>query len=42
MSIEDFIYVLNFLTKSKSYEIGLLGGEPTLHPNFLDFLDILN
>jgi uncharacterized radical SAM superfamily Fe-S cluster-containing enzyme len=41
MSFTDFVYVLNFLKKSRDPNVRLIGGEPTLHPNFLDFVDIV-
>jgi radical SAM protein with 4Fe4S-binding SPASM domain len=39
-NINDFIKVVNWLEKNKRsiYRIGFLGGEPTTHPNFTDFL----
>jgi cyclic pyranopterin phosphate synthase len=34
MSRDDFRYVLDFLDRSKAEFVSLLGGEPTLHPEF--------
>ena len=42
MTKEDFIKAVTFSLKSEHYQIRLLGGEPTLHPQFIEFLDILN
>lgn len=38
MSHESYNDIVNFLSLSKTDHISLLGGEPTLHPNFNDFL----
>ncbi len=41
MSLSDFIKVVEFNEQSKSHRIAIIGGEPTIHPQFLDFLEIL-
>jgi hypothetical protein len=38
---DDLIYVADFLEASKEKSISLLGGEPTLHPDFVDFVSYL-
>ena len=38
LSWEDLIYIANFFQQSMMNHMSLLGGEPTLHPNFVDFL----
>lgn len=38
MSCENFDYILNFLKNNNITTVKLLGGEPTLHPNFNYFL----
>lgn len=38
MSIQNFNTVINFLKKSNIKVLKLLGGEPTLHPNFVDIV----
>lgn len=38
LSWEDLIYLADFLESSGERRISLLGGEPTLHPEFTDFL----
>lgn len=38
MDIEDFRWLLKFLKKSNRSEVRLIGGEPTLHPHFLEIL----
>ena len=35
---ETFEHIVRFLKNSHSHEIGLIGGEPTLHPKFEDIL----
>lgn len=40
MSISDFEYVADFFVKSGVNEISLLGGEPTLHSQFKQVIDI--
>lgn len=34
ISIEDFCYCLDFLRRSNEHHLGIIGGEPTLHPHF--------
>lgn len=38
LSWEDLIYLADFLEKSGEKRVGILGGEPTLHPGFNDYL----
>jgi len=38
ISWEDLIYVVDLLEMAKERSISLLGGEPTLHPQFLEFV----
>ena len=38
LSLKDFRWLLEFLKNSKDGNIRLIGGEPTLHPNFTDFI----
>lgn len=38
---ENFLKAVNFLTKEDVTRLGLIGGEPTLHPKFKDFLEYL-
>ena len=35
---ENFLYIVDFFEASGDKHISLLGGEPTLHPHFCDFL----
>lgn len=42
MSWENFIYLADFLAASGEKTISLLGGEPTLHPDFVDYILYLN
>lgn len=39
MSLENLRYVLSFLKKSDIHEFRCIGGEPTLHPKFIDMLN---
>ncbi|MFR4579820.1 radical SAM protein [Clostridium sp.] len=41
ISKENFIKAINFLTHDDVARVGLIGGEPTLHPYFKDFLEYL-
>ena len=41
ISIENFKKAYNFIKTEKGERLGLIGGEPTLHPHFDDFLDII-
>lgn len=41
ISLPDFEKCLKFLQRSRLRVISLLGGEPTLHPDFLGILDLL-
>ena len=38
MSWENLIYIADFLKASGHRQISLLGGEPTIHPDFVDFV----
>jgi len=38
MSITDFRWLLDFLRESNMREVRLIGGEPTLHPRFVQLL----
>ena len=38
LSWENLIYVTEFLIKSGEHHVSLLGGEPTLHPDFVPFV----
>ncbi|MDA3894331.1 MAG: radical SAM protein [Salinivirgaceae bacterium] len=40
MTIDLFQTALNYLKRSGIKQVRLLGGEPTLHPNFVNFVDI--
>ena len=39
ISTENFKKAVNFIIKSGEKKIGLIGGEPTLHPDFLKLID---
>lgn len=39
--IQDFIKAVSFLTREGKCQIGLIGGEPTLHPGFQVILEML-
>lgn len=41
ITTNNFNKALNFLTTSGNSNIGLIGGEPTIHPQFGEFLEIL-
>lgn len=41
ISLENLMTLIRFLKKSKSDSLGVLGGEPTLHPRFGKFMKIL-
>ena len=38
LSWDDFMYVVDFFELSKNKHLALLGGEPTLHPNFVEYI----
>ena len=40
MSLDDYSKLLDFIGKTPHDKIGILGGEPTLHPNFIDIIKI--
>lgn len=41
ISLDNFRYILEFFKKSGRSEIGLLGGEPTLHTSFIQIIELL-
>lgn len=42
MSVEDYRKVLEFLSRSPRNYVGIIGGEPTLHPDFKEILKETN
>ncbi len=42
ITTENFIRALDFIKTSPQERVGLIGGEPTLHPEFKTFLELLN
>lgn len=40
MSLEDYTKLLDFILKNPMDKIGIIGGEPTLHPQFLEILKL--
>lgn len=38
LSWENLIYIADFLESSGNRQVSLLGGEPTIHPRFVDFV----
>lgn len=42
IKLNDFYQILAFLNQSPNQRIGLIGGEPCLHPKFQDILSVLN
>jgi len=42
LSWEDFIYIVDLFVSDPRRHLALLGGEPTLHPRFVDFILYLN
>lgn len=36
--MEDFEWLLDFLKRSGENQVRLIGGEPTLHPQFIKFV----
>ena len=38
LSLDNFRWLLDFIEKSGQDQVRMLGGESTLHPNFIDFL----
>ena len=43
IDLDDFREMLRFLSKTPDNHVGIIGGEPTLHPNFSDILkEVLN
>lgn len=41
LSFKDLVYVADFLDEGGVKQLGLLGGEPSIHPNFLYFVQYL-
>lgn len=41
ISLENFQKAIEFMTRSGETHVGLIGGEPTLHPNFQNFMESL-
>ncbi|OCZ51364.1 radical SAM protein [Dehalobacter sp. TeCB1] len=39
ISDENYAYILDFFKRSGHFELRLLGGEPTLHPNFVKWVN---
>lgn len=39
ITMEQFENILNFLSRSRTGRIALIGGEPTIHPNFSNILE---
>jgi sulfatase maturation enzyme AslB (radical SAM superfamily) len=42
MTVEDYCKVLEFLSRTPRNYVGIIGGEPTLHPNFKEILKETN
>lgn len=42
ISIDDLRKILGFLARSPGERVGIIGGEPTLHPNFSEILKEVN
>ena len=42
MSLDDFRKILSFIARTPKNHIGIIGGEPTLHPQFIDILKEVN
>lgn len=40
MSIENYENLLNFILKNPFDTVGIIGGEPTLHPQFSDIIKL--
>ena len=41
-TVENFLKAINFIKTGNNTKIGIVGGEPLLHPIFADFIEILN
>lgn len=41
VTLENFNKILEFIKTDPNERVGLIGGEPTLHPHFADFISIL-
>lgn len=42
ITIDDFRKILQFLSRTPKNHVGIIGGEPTLHPNFIEILKETN
>lgn len=42
MPLDDFRKILEFISRTPKNHIGIIGGEPTLHPQFIDILKEVN
>jgi len=42
LSWEDFIYIVDLFSAGQRSHLSFIGGEPTLHPHFVDFVLYLN
>lgn len=42
ITIEDFNKILEFISRTPDNAVGIIGGEPTLHPKFQEILSITN
>lgn len=40
MSLSDYEYLVDFILKNPKDRLGIIGGEPTLHPKFIDIIKI--
>ena len=40
-SMENFVKAVNFIKTRKNERIGIVGGEPTIHPNFAEFMEVI-
>lgn len=41
ITMKNFLQALSFITKDEKSDVGLIGGEPTLHPGFREIMEIL-
>ena len=41
ITISNFLKAVSFITKNETADIGLIGGEPTLHPGFREIMELL-
>lgn len=42
MTLDDFKKILEFISRTQMNHIGIIGGEPTLHPDFIEILKEVN